>query len=86
MPTSTIPQTMTASVLSGANSLAVEEVSVPAIAEDEVLVEIAAVGVCGSDTHYYRHGRIGGFVVESAAWADYARGIRRKIGSEVAAR
>jgi L-iditol 2-dehydrogenase len=23
------------------------------------------VGVCGSDTHYYRHGRVGGFVVES---------------------
>lgn len=62
--TSTIPQTMTASVLTGAKALAVEEVAVPAIADDEVLVEIAAVGVCGSDTHYYRHGRIGGFVVD----------------------
>ena len=29
----------------------------------EVLVEIAAVGVCGSDVHYYEHGRIGPFVV-----------------------
>jgi L-iditol 2-dehydrogenase len=28
-----------------------------------VLVEIAAVGVCGSDVHYYEHGRIGSFVV-----------------------
>ena len=25
----------------------------------EVLVEIASVGVCGSDVHYYEHGRIG---------------------------
>ena len=24
----------------------------------DVLVEIAAVGVCGSDVHYYEHGRI----------------------------
>ncbi|GMA19788.1 NAD(P)-dependent alcohol dehydrogenase [Arsenicicoccus piscis] len=28
-------------------------------------LEVAAVGVCGSDTHYYEHGRIGRFVVES---------------------
>jgi L-iditol 2-dehydrogenase len=63
--TTTVPETMAASVLAGAKALSVEEVATPSIADDEVLVEIAAVGVCGSDTHYYRHGRIGGFVVES---------------------
>ncbi|WP_404391064.1 NAD(P)-dependent alcohol dehydrogenase [Humibacillus xanthopallidus] len=31
----------------------------------EVRVRVAAVGVCGSDTHYFDHGRIGSFVVES---------------------
>jgi L-iditol 2-dehydrogenase len=31
----------------------------------EVLVQITAVGVCGSDVHYYEHGRIGPFVVEA---------------------
>src|SRR6476660_8369607 len=30
----------------------------------DVLVRVSSVGVCGSDTHYYRHGRVGGFVVE----------------------
>lgn len=30
----------------------------------EVLVKVGAVGVCGSDVHYYEHGRIGGHVVE----------------------
>ena len=30
-----------------------------------MLVEVAAVGVCGSDVHYYRHGRIGDFVVDA---------------------
>lgn len=31
----------------------------------QVLVEVGSVGVCGSDVHYYRHGRIGEFVVRS---------------------
>lgn len=28
-----------------------------------MLIRVSSVGVCGSDTHYYRHGRIGDFVV-----------------------
>lgn len=31
---------------------------------DEVKIRIHTVGVCGSDVHYYTHGRIGRFVVE----------------------
>lgn len=31
----------------------------------EVLVRIASVGVCGSDTHYFQEGRIGSFVVDA---------------------
>ena len=31
----------------------------------EVLVQITAVGVCGSDVHYYEHGRIGPYIVEA---------------------
>jgi len=30
---------------------------------NEVLVRVTAVGVCGSDVHYVKHGRIGNFVV-----------------------
>jgi L-iditol 2-dehydrogenase len=29
-----------------------------------VLVRVRAVGICGSDVHYYQHGRIGRYVVE----------------------
>jgi L-iditol 2-dehydrogenase len=36
----------------------------PVLGERDVLVEVRAVGVCGSDVHYYEHGRIGSFVVE----------------------
>jgi L-iditol 2-dehydrogenase len=31
----------------------------------EVVVQIASVGICGSDVHYYEHGRIGDFVVNA---------------------
>ena len=40
------------------------ERDIPAPKADEVLVKIEYVGVCGSDLHYYEHGRIGDFVVE----------------------
>ena len=26
---------------------------------------VSAVGICGSDVHYYRHGRIGDYVVRA---------------------
>jgi L-iditol 2-dehydrogenase len=50
-------------VLHGPGDIRVEARPVPEPAAREVLVEIAAVGVCGSDVHYYEHGRIGSFVV-----------------------
>ena len=48
-----------AAVLHGPGDVRVEERPVPEPGAREVLVEIAAVGVCGSDVHYYEHGRIG---------------------------
>ena len=55
---------MRASVLNGIGDLTVEERPVPAPGSGEVLVRIGSVGVCGSDIHYYDHGRIGPYVVE----------------------
>ncbi|MEW1718326.1 NAD(P)-dependent alcohol dehydrogenase [Streptomyces sp. NPDC093109] len=63
--TGTVPSTMKASVLTGPRTLTVKEVPVPDCASDEVVIRVAAVGVCGSDTHYFRHGRIGDFVVDA---------------------
>jgi L-iditol 2-dehydrogenase len=55
---------MQVAVLRGIQDLAIEERPVPEPGPGEVLVRINAVGVCGSDVHYYHHGRIGDFVVE----------------------
>lgn len=58
-----LPTTMRASVLVRAGVIEVQERAVPKPAADEVLVRVASVGVCGSDVHYYKHGRIGDYVV-----------------------
>ena len=60
-----IPRTMRASVLVSQGEVRVEERPVPVPADDEVLIRVASVGVCGSDVHYYREGRIGDFVVDA---------------------
>ena len=54
---------MRVSVLRGIRDIALEERPVPAPGRGEVLIQVSSVGVCGSDVHYYEHGRIGSHVV-----------------------
>lgn len=57
---------MRAAVLHGVHDLRVEDVPAPGRpARGEVQVEINKVGICGSDVHYWEHGRIGDFVVRA---------------------
>ncbi|MBE3000438.1 NAD(P)-dependent alcohol dehydrogenase [Nocardiopsis sp. HNM0947] len=56
---------MRASVLRQAGEVRVEERPVPEPGPGQVLVRVGAVGTCGSDTHYYEHGRVGPFVVRA---------------------
>jgi L-iditol 2-dehydrogenase len=56
---------MRAAVLRRAGDVALVERAVPEPGPGEVVVRVASVGVCGSDVHYYEHGRIGRFVVET---------------------
>lgn len=53
-----------AAYMHGTNSMVMKEVPMPTPGENEVLIKVKAVGICGSDMHYYQHGRIGDFVVE----------------------
>ena len=54
---------MRAAVLHAPGDLRLEERAMPEPGPREVLVRVGAVGVCGSDVHYYEHGRIGPHVV-----------------------
>jgi L-iditol 2-dehydrogenase len=60
---STLPTTMRVSVLQKAGVIGLEERPVPTPGPGEVLVQVGSVGICGSDVHYYRHGRIADYVV-----------------------
>lgn len=57
---------MKAAVLHAVDDMRIEEVPKPAIsAPDEVLVRILSVGICGSDIHFLKRGRIGDIILET---------------------
>jgi len=55
---------MKAAVLYKPYDIRLEEVETPKIRADQVLVRVRAVGICGSDVHYYKTGRAGLYVVK----------------------
>ncbi|MDQ4137996.1 MAG: NAD(P)-dependent alcohol dehydrogenase [Actinomycetota bacterium] len=75
---------MRASLLIEPGVVELQSVPIPTLQPDEVLVQIAAVGVCGSDVHYYHEGRIGDFVVEQPMILGHeASGVITAVGSAV---
>ncbi|MCI2417328.1 NAD(P)-dependent alcohol dehydrogenase [Saccharopolyspora sp. K220] len=55
----TTPESTRGAVLHAAGDLRIEEVPLPRLGPDDVLVQVDAVGVCGSDMHYFADGRNG---------------------------
>ncbi|MCC8103536.1 MAG: NAD(P)-dependent alcohol dehydrogenase [Clostridiales bacterium] len=56
--------TMKTAVMTDIRKVEIQRRPIPVPKEDEVLVKIEYVGICGSDLHYYEAGRIGDFIVE----------------------
>jgi len=54
---------MKAAIMHGVRDVSTGDIPAPVIREDEALVRIRSVGICGSDVHYYVHGHIGPYVV-----------------------
>ena len=56
---------MKKSILTGINQIGIVDAPIPEIINDnDVLIRMAVVGICGSDIHYYKTGRIGSQVVQ----------------------
>lgn len=55
---------MKVAVMNGIGKMGYVEREVPQPADNEVLVKLEYVGICGSDMHYYETGRIGDYVVK----------------------
>jgi len=55
---------MKAAILYKPMDMRIEEIEIPQISSNEVLVKMKRVGICGSDVHFYLHGRISSFIVK----------------------
>lgn len=55
---------MKTAVMLGIGRMGFEERDIPAPKDNEVLVKLEYVGICGSDLHYYETGAIGDYVVK----------------------
>ncbi len=77
---------MKAAFLVGRGRFETRTVSDPEIVNDtDVLVKIQTVGVCGSDIHYFTHGRIGSQVVQFPFILGHeAAGIVERVATHVA--
>jgi L-iditol 2-dehydrogenase len=79
-----VPSSMRAAVLTEPGHIEIQRRPVPEPSPDEVLIRVLACGVCGSDVHYYRHGRIGDFVVRDPIILGHeASGVIVAVGRDV---
>src|SRR5439155_13243788 len=73
-----------ACLIHGALDLRLEQETPAPLGPDDVLLRLGAGGICGSDLHYYQHGRVGAFVVrEPLVPGHEASGIVDAVGAEV---
>ncbi len=77
---------MKALVLEEKGKLSLRDFDLPRdIGPHDVRIKIHTVGICGSDVHYYTHGKIGPFVVtEPMVLGHEASGDVLEVGAEVA--
>jgi L-iditol 2-dehydrogenase len=83
-----LPSTMRAAVYRGKGKVFVEDVPVPAIGAEEVLIRVAACGICGTDLKKIEHGfvaapQIFGHEVSGTVVAVGAGVTRWKLGDRV---
>ncbi|TFD63281.1 NAD(P)-dependent alcohol dehydrogenase [Cryobacterium sp. Hh38] len=75
---------MLMSVLTAPHSIELNRVATPTPGPGQVLVQITAVGACGSDTHFYEKGAIGNIVVKGpVALGHETAGIIAAVGEGV---
>jgi L-iditol 2-dehydrogenase len=74
---------MNAAVLYGREDLKVEQVAIPTIAEDEVLLEVRVALTCGTDLKVWKQGSHPRMIVPPAVFGHEVAGVVREVGSLV---
>lgn len=64
--------------------LRLQQETPPALGAHQVLLRLGAGGICGSDLHYYQHGRVGAFALrEPLVPGHEASGVVEQVGAQV---
>jgi D-xylulose reductase len=76
---------MRALVLERQHEIQIRDIDLPlTVGPGDVRIRIHTVGICGSDVHYYTHGRIGSFVVDAPMVLGHeAAGTVTEVGAAV---
>ncbi len=68
----------------GAHDLRLSEEPIGTLGADDVELRLGAGGICGSDLHYFQHGRVGPYVIRAPLIPGHeASGIVERVGSAV---
>ena len=71
-------------VLTRLNTIELQNAEMPSARNGEIVVKMQAVGICGSDVHYYKGGRIGDFVVDFPFVLGHeCAGVVTEVGEDV---
>jgi L-idonate 5-dehydrogenase len=71
-------------LIHGPLDLRLQTLPPPALGPTDVLLRLGAGGICGSDLHYYQHGRVGAFALrEPLVPGHEASGVVVGLGQEV---
>eukprot|EP00929_Paragymnodinium_shiwhaense_P115213 TRINITY_DN83944_c0_g1_i1.p1 TRINITY_DN83944_c0_g1~~TRINITY_DN83944_c0_g1_i1.p1 ORF type:complete len:386 (-),score=48.12 TRINITY_DN83944_c0_g1_i1:128-1285(-) len=71
-------------VLNKIDDMSLQPWPMPEVAADECLVAVKCVGICGSDVHYWKDGRIGHFVLNKPMVIGHeSSGVVVRVGSDV---
>ena len=78
------PKMMAAAVMDRPLSIEVKKVCIPEPKPDEALILVHCIGICGSDVHYYEHGKIGRYEVKQPIILGHElAGVVVKVGNGV---
>ena len=71
-------------VLDNIKDMKLKEYPMPKMGSDDCVIEMKSIGICGSDVHYWQHGRIGDFVCNGPMVLGHeSAGIVAAVGSGV---
>jgi L-iditol 2-dehydrogenase len=76
--------TMKVAIMSGIGKITYTERPIPVPKDDEALIRLRYVGICGSDMHYFERGNIGNYVVNPPFVLGHeASGLVEAVGKNV---